>query len=377
MQYRKFTRDKLDVSLLGFGCMRFPVLNGDSSQIDEEKATEMLHYAIDNGVNYIDTAYNYHQGNSEIFVGKALKNGYREKVYLATKMPVWLAETYQDFEKLLDEQLEKLDVDYIDFYLLHSLHEKTWNRIEKLNILKFLDEAKEKGKIKYAGFSFHDELPVYKKIIDSYNWDFSLIQLNYMDRHYQAGIDGLKYADEKGISLVIMEPIKGGKLATGPEDVKQVWNKSSIKREPAEWALKWVYDFEEVSVVLSGMSTLDQVKQNIKLTSDSLAQSLTSQEHELIDEVSHLYRERTKVGCTSCDYCMPCPHGVSIPNIFSLYNNYYIYGTEDHSISTYKNFIDKGKDSSVCTECGECEQVCPQHLEIISLLKDADMALSK
>lgn len=377
MQYRKFTKDNLDVSLLGFGCMRFPVIDGDSSQIDEVQSTEMLHYAIDSGINYIDTAYNYHQGNSEILVGKALKNGYREKVYLATKLPVWLAKTYEDFEKLLDEQLAKLQTEYIDFYLLHSLHEKSWTKIEKLNVFKFLDEAKRKGKIKYAGFSFHDELPLFKKIVDSYPWDFCQIQLNYMDRQYQAGIEGLKYAAEKGISLVIMEPIKGGKLATAPSDVEAVWNKNSEKRTPAEWALKWVYDFEEVSVVLSGMSTIDQVKQNIALTNNSLPKSLTEEEHGLIGEVTKLYEERTKVGCTSCEYCLPCPSNVSIPNIFSHYNNFYVYGSEKHSIDMYEHFKKEGKDSSQCTECGACEQLCPQHLEIISLLKDADKALSR
>ena len=377
MQYRKFTKDNLDVSLLGFGCMRFPVIDGDSSQIDEEKATNMLHYAIDNGINYIDTAYTYHQDNSEIFVGKALKNGYRDKVYLATKLPVWLTESYEDFEKYLDKQLEKLQTDYIDFYLLHSLHEKAWAKIEKLNIFKFLDEAKRKGKIKYAGFSFHDELPLFKKIIDSYPWDFCQIQLNYMDRQYQAGIQGLKYAAEKSISLVIMEPIKGGKLASSPKDIEAIWNKNSEKRTSAEWALKWVYDFEEVSVVLSGMSTLDQVKENIALTNDSLPRSLTKEEHDLVDEVTMVYNERIKVGCTSCEYCLPCPSNVAIPNIFSQYNNYYVYGTEEQSISTYNKYKEQGKDSSQCIECGACEQLCPQHLEIISYLKDADKALSK
>lgn len=377
MQYRYFTKNRLKVSLLGFGCMRFPTIDGDSSKIDEDKSIEMLHYAIDNGVNYIDTAYNYHQGNSEIFVGKALKNGYREKVYLATKLPVWLADSYNDFEKLLDEQLKKLDTNHIDFYLLHSLHKKTWDKIVNLNIFKFLDEAKKKGKIKYVGFSFHDEFPLFKDIIDSYPWDFCQIQLNYMDRQYQAGIDGLKYAAEKSISLVIMEPIKGGKLSKTSDDILAIWNSSDIKRTLVEWALKWVYDFPEVSVVLSGMSTIEQVKENIETTDNSFPKSLTKREHELIDKVTNIYAEKTKVGCTSCEYCLPCPQGVVIPEIFSLYNNYYVYGTEEQSISSYNNLIEKEKDSSKCIECGECEQLCPQHLKIISFLKDAEQALSK
>ena len=198
-----------------------------------------------------------------------------------------------------------------------------------------------------------------------------------MDRQYQAGIDGLKYAAEKSISLVIMEPIKGGKLSKASDDILEVWNNSDIKRTPAEWALKWVYNFPEVSVVLSGMSTIEQVKENIEITDNSLPKSLTKREHELIDKVTNIYTEKTKVGCTSCEYCLPCPQGVVIPEIFSLYNNYYVYGTEEQSISSYTDLIEKEKDSSKCIECGECEQLCPQHLKIISFLKDAEQALSK
>ncbi len=377
MQYRYFTKDKLKVSLLGFGCMRFPIIDEDSGKINEAEATEMLHFAIDNGINYVDTAYGYHQGNSETFVGKALKNGYREKVYLATKLPVWLADSYEDFENLLDQQLKRLDTDYIDFYLLHSLHKKTWDKIVKLGIFKFLEDARDKGKIKYIGFSFHDEFPVFKEILDSYPWDFCQIQLNYMDRQYQAGIDGAKYAAEKDISLVIMEPIKGGKLANSPVDIQKVWDTSHIKRTPAEWALKWVYDFPEVSVVLSGMSTIEQVKENIELTNNSLPNSLTKEEHRIIDKVTSIYSEKIKVGCTSCEYCLPCPQGVAIPDIFSLYNNYYVYDTKEQSTSSYLKLIKDDKDASRCIECGECEQLCPQHLEIISYLKDGNQALSK
>ncbi|MFY9214208.1 MAG: aldo/keto reductase [Tissierellaceae bacterium] len=377
MQYRKFTRDNLDVSLLGFGCMRFPVLNDDPAQIDEEKASEMLKLAIENGVNYIDTAYNYHDGNSESFLGSFLHDGYREKIYLATKLPVWLVKSYEDFEKYLDEQLEKLKTDYIDFYLLHALHKKTWTRSKELNVFKFLDQAKAKGKIRYAGFSFHDELPLFREIIDSYPWDFCQIQLNYMDIQYQAGVEGLKYAAEKGISLAIMEPIKGGKLASAPKDIQAIWDQAVEKRSPAEWALKWVYDFEEVAVVLSGMSTLDQVKENLALTKNSLAKSLTEDEHRLIQRVIDLYKQKIKVGCTSCNYCLPCPQGVAIPGIFSRYNDYYVFGDKKRSRFVYNKYKNEGKDSSQCIECGECEQLCPQQLRIISHLKDADRVLSK
>jgi predicted aldo/keto reductase-like oxidoreductase len=355
--------------------MRFPVLDGDSGKIDKNLASDMLIYGIENGINYIDTAYPYHKGNSEEFVGEVLSKGYRDKVYLATKLPAWLTNSYEDFEKYLDEQLQRLQTEYIDFYLLHSLSEKTWNKIYGLNILKFLDEAKRKGKIKYAGFSFHDNLDIFKTIIDSYSWDFCQIQLNYMDRQYQAGLEGMKYADEKDISLVVMEPIKGGKLSNASTEIATIWDKSTIKRTPAEWALKWIYNFEEVSVVLSGMSTMDHVVENVKTASDAIPNSLTDQELEIIDEVTALYEQNVKVGCTSCEYCLPCPQKVSIPDIFELYNNMYVYGTEDISKNNYSRYIEQEIDASKCVECGACESVCPQHLDIIQYLKDADIVL--
>lgn len=375
MQYRYFTNSRLKVSQLGFGCMRFPTIEGDSGRIDKNLAMRMLHYAIDNGVNYIDTAYPYHKGNSEEFVGEALKDGYREKVYLATKLPVWLVDCYDDFEKYLDEQLERLQTDYIDFYLLHALSKERWETIYDLKVLDFLDEAKRKGKIRCAGFSFHDSLDVFKNIIDSYNWDFCQIQLNYMDRHYQAGIEGMKYAADKNISLVIMEPIKGGKLSNASKEISEVWDRSEVERTPAEWALKWILNFEEVSVVLSGMSTMEHVVENIKTASDSSPNSLTKEELALIDDVTSIYSRNIKVGCTGCEYCLPCPQNVEIPTIFELYNNVYVYGTEKESKNSYNRLIEFEKSPSNCVECGACESVCPQHIEIIKLLKDADKVL--
>ena len=377
MLYRNFTKDNLKVSALGFGCMRFPILDNDSSKIDEKEATKMLRYAIDNGVNYVDTAFPYHQENSEYFVGKVLKDGYREKVYLATKLPSYLIESHEDCNKYLDEQLKRLDTEYIDFYLLHALNKDRWNNLTSVDVLKFLDEAKKSGKIKYAGFSFHDDLDVFKEIVDSYDWDFCQIQYNYLDIDYQAGEEGLKYAHEKGISVVIMEPIKGGKLSNPSDEIAAVWDENHIKRTPSEWALKWVLNHEEVSLLLSGMSTMEHVVENIKTASETPPNSLNKKEMQLIDRVTDIYEEKIKVGCTSCEYCLPCPQEVSIPNIFQLYNDLYVFGTEENCKEAYEKYIENGIDASQCIECGICEGMCPQNLEIIEHLKDAHEVLSK
>lgn len=377
MHYRNFTKNNIQVSALGFGSMRLPILDNDSSKIHEEKAIEMIRYAIDHGVNYIDTAYPYHQGNSEYLVGKALKDGYREKAYLATKLPSWLIKSYEDFDKYLDEQLEKLDTDYIDFYLLHTLNKEYWDNLKALDVLKFIDEAKKSGKIKYIGFSFHDELDVFKEIVDYHDWDFCQIQLNYIDRNYQAGEEGLKYAYNKGISVVIMEPIKGGKLSNPSDEIKSIWEQNDVKRTPSEWALRWVLNHKEVSILLSGMNTIEQVKENIKTVSDAKANHLNEKEIELIHKVTSIYQEKIKVGCTSCEYCLPCPEGVSIPNIFQIYNDLYVFGTEDASKNRYKAYIDKEIDASKCIECGKCETMCPQNIEIRRHLKESHEILSR
>lgn len=376
MLYRKFGKLDFQASILGFGCMRLPIINQDPGKIDEEKAIPMIRTAIDQGINYLDTAYFYHKGQSEVVVGKALEEGYREKVMLATKLPVTRAKTHEDFDRLLNEQLTKLNTDHIDFYLLHGLSQKSWDHVQKLEINRFLDQALSDGRIRYAGFSFHDEYPVFKEIVDSYPWTFCQIQYNYMDTHYQAGTAGLKYASEKGLAVVVMEPIKGGKLAKNPPTVVQeLWNQSPIHRTPAAWALRWVWNHPEVTVVLSGMNTSEQVEENLLTASQALPHSLTSSELSLVDKVRDQYRSLTKIDCTACGYCQPCPSGVDIPSNFALYNDAHMYDELASSRFAYGQFFTPETRASACVECGQCEAACPQTLSIRAYLREVDQIL--
>lgn len=373
MQYKNFINDSIKVSTLGYGCMRFPLLDeNDNGSINEEESFKLLKYAIDNGINYIDTAYPYHNGNSEIFVGKSLKKIGREKIYLATKMPVWLCKKHEDYNSFFNEQLDRLQTDYIDFYLVHSLTEESFRNIVKNDIFSFLNQKKKNGHIKYIGFSFHDNLNLFKEIVDSYNWDFCQIQLNYMDENYQAGIKGLNYAKSKGLDVIVMEPVKGGKLATAPVEAKKYFNNLNSDYSLAQWALKWVYNLENVSLALSGMSNLNELKENIQVASETTENSLTTDELNAINNIKEYFNNKIKVGCTSCEYCMPCPSDIEIPTIFSMYNNAFIYNEKNKYIKEYSNLISENKDASKCIRCGKCEKICPQHLNIIDLLCDAD-----
>ncbi|EGD52309.1 aldo/keto reductase [Thermoanaerobacter ethanolicus JW 200] len=369
MQYRQFGKLNIAVSALGFGLMRLPVIDNDNSKIDEAEAIKMIRYAIDNGVNYIDTAWPYHGGNSEIVAGKALKDGYREKTFLATKLPTWLINEEEDMDKYLNEQLKKLQTDHIDFYLLHALDKNKWENMKKVDALSWAEKKKQEGKIRYIGFSFHDEYPVFQEIVDYYDkWDFCQIQYNYMDIDVQAGEKGLKHAASKGLGVVIMEPIRGGRLANPPKAVQDIWDTAKVKRTPAEWALQWLWNQPEVSVVLSGMSTFEQLKENIESAKRSGINTLTKEELEIVSKVRNKYKELSPIACTGCNYCMPCPNGVNIPRNFELYNEAHMYNIYEANRKAYKDLGDA--KASSCIECGTCESVCPQHLTIIDYLKE-------
>jgi uncharacterized protein len=368
MQYRKFGKVNESVSALGFGCMRLPMLQDGT--INEEEAIKQIRHAIDNGVNYIDTAYGYHNGASELLVAKALKDGYREKVYLADKNPVWYVKTYEDFGRLLNEQLDKLQTDHIDFYLMHALNKGSWENIKNLDVFKFIEEAKADGRIKYAGFSFHDEQEVFMDIVDAYDWDFCQIQYNYMDEYNQAGLAGLKRAAERGMAVVIMEPLLGGKLANvPPKEIQEIWDEADVKKTPAEWALRWLWNQPEVTVILSGMNSYAMIDENMRTASDAQVNSLTEKELELVNRVKARYKELTRVSCTACKYCMPCPAGVDIPGNFAVYNQAAVYNDWKGCSWSYNNMEEK-KRASACVECGKCEKVCPQALTIRQYLKD-------
>lgn len=371
MQMRK-TNNGDELSALGFGAMRLPTKKG---MINKEEAKKQIYYSIDHGVNFIDTAFPYHAGSSESFLGEILQGEYREKVKLCTKLPSWFVKSYEDMEKYLDTQLEKLKTDCIDYYLIHSLGEGGFEKLEKLGVLKFLESAKKKGKIKNIGFSFHDNKDAFKKIVDAYDWDVCLIQYNFLDENNQAGTEGLKYATAKGITVILMEPLKGGILAGEvPEKAQEIWNKSDIQRSPAEWALKWVLNHPEVTCVISGMGELEQVKENIRVANETTANSIPADEMELYKEVKEVYNELMVVDCTGCGYCVPCPVGVDIPQCFELYNQKYMFKGSNARMLYLGNLggvtNNKQAHAGLCNGCGRCANACPQKLDIPLLLKD-------
>jgi len=370
MQYRNFGKLDWKPSALGFGCMRFPTVDGDAANIDQEKTTEMLRTAVDAGVNYFDTAYPYHKEKSEAAVGKALQDGYRERVCIATKSPTWLLKESGDFDRYLDIQLERLQTDTVDFYLLHALNAKSWNNtILRLDILEQAEAALADGRIQHLGFSFHDNLEAFKEIVDGYDrWEFCQIQYNYMDITFQAGTEGLRYAADKGLGVIIMEPLLGGKLALDLPATRPLWDSAEQKRTPVDWALQWIWSHPEVSLILSGMSTLEQVQQNIESAKNSRIGLLGKKELAMIDKVRDVVNDLGPIPCTRCEYCLPCPNDVNIPRNFDVYNKAAMFEDLEGARNEYTRWIPDEEKASACIECDECLPKCPQQIPISTWL---------
>jgi predicted aldo/keto reductase-like oxidoreductase len=374
MRYRKFGNTGLDISALGFGAMRLPCLKDGS--VDEREAVRMLHYAMENGVNYLDTAYLYHDGASELAVSKALKGGWRDKTYIATKSPLWLVEKPDDFDRFLTEQLGKLNTDHIDFYLIHNIRKEYWqSRVIEFGLFEKALTAKAAGKINHIGFSFHDDFDTFKTVTDYYPWDFCQIQLNYLDVAYQAGLGGLRYAAKKGLGVVVMEPLKGGNLAAVPPSVLDVFNKAEFKRSPVEWALDYLWNMPEVSFILSGMSSFSQTEENIAYAERAYPGCLNEAEKAVISAAQREFKKITAIACTSCNYCLPCPNKIAIPYSFTAFNDYHMGNTERAKFY-YNDIVPRfGKTGADCTACLECEKLCPQGLKISALLRQVDKLL--
>jgi len=375
MRYRTVPKNGDTLSALGYGCMRLPSKRGS---IDEELAARQIYSAIDRGVNYVDTAYPYHNGRSESFLGKILpRNGYREKIKLATKLPHWSARSTEDMEKIFSSQLDKLQTDHIDYYLVHSLTGASWEKAKHKGVIEFLDKELASGRIINAGFSFHGASDEFSKIADDYDWTFCQIQYNFLDTSNQAGTAGLEYAASKDMAIIVMEPLRGGNLAKKPpKEIRDIWNRTGNNWSAAEWALRWLYNSPEVTVVLSGMNVDAHIDENIRIASEAQAGSFSTEESSLVAEAADTYRRLMKVGCTGCQYCMPCPAGVNIPACFAIYNSYHMFGDKGAKLQYLARnggiMQEKTSYASQCVECGKCLEKCPQGLDIPTLLKDVE-----
>lgn len=365
MEKRRLDKLGIETSLLGFGCMRFPTL--EDGKIDEILAEKMLDQAMAQGVTYYDTAFPYHNGDSEPFVGRVLNKYDRSSYYLATKLPVWMVETREDAEKIFEDQLKRLDKEYVDFYLLHALDKERFEKVKKLGLIEMCEKFRQEGKIRYLGFSFHDDYEVFEEIINSYDWDFCQIQYNYMDTDVQAGDKGYALAEQKGIPMVIMEPVRGGLLAGFSDDIEEMFRETRPDQSIASWALRWVGSHANVKVILSGMSTPEQVEDNLK-TFDHF-EVLSEKEQDTVKRVVDTLKGRVQNGCTGCRYCMPCPSGVDIPGSFRIWNDYHIYQIYSFVQNRWEKELSADAKPENCVECGACEEQCPQKISIREHLK--------
>jgi hypothetical protein len=365
MKYRLLGKTGEKVSVVGFGALRLPH-KGNVADVDEALGIESIRFAIDHGVNYIDTGYVYQGGNSERVVGRALANGYREKVYVATKLPIWMVQNLKDCDSIFEEQLVRLQADHIDFYLLHGLQKKFWQRACDLGVLRWAERLRAKGRIKHFGFSFHDSYEVLVEILGSYDWTYCQIQYNYVNEEVQAGTKGLKYAAKQGLGVIIMQPLFGGLLASPPQPIEEIWSNSHYKHRPADVALRWLWDKPQISMVLNGMSALEQVKENIDSACRSGVGSLSAKEAALVARLQEEYKKLSPIPCTKCGYCMPCPNGVNIPDNFQLYNRAAAVSSSGLFVvcRCLYNSLPKGQRASGCQECGICEEKCPQQIPI-------------
>ena len=366
VKYRKFGKTGWKVSALGFGLMRLPMLpdaKGDED-FDEKESIKIIRYGIDNGINYLDTAYMYHGGLSEVTLGKVLKDGYREKVKIADKLPVHLVKEPSDFDKILKEQMERIDVDHIDFYMFHGIGSSSLGKIKELGLFEKMEAAKADGRIGHIGFSFHDNTEAFKEVVDAYDkWEFCQIQHNYMDTQNQAGTEGYEHAAKKGIPIIIMEPLLGGRLARVPKEVEEVFRSYNKEHTPAFWALNWIWNKPGVVMILSGMSAFEQVEENIKTASESGINILSEEELKLFGVAEEKFRARKSIPCTSCKYCMPCPQGVNIPRNYELYNDAIIYDELGTPQWMYEFQVKESERADKCDQCRECEPKCPQEIK--------------
>ena len=371
MKYRTMGKLGIKSSAFGLGCMRFNGAASGDSVIDEQKAVSLIRRAIDGGVTYIDTAYVYLDKTSEIVLGKALQDGYRDKVTIATKVPPDLVNSRADMEAILAEELKKLQTDHIDFYLMHAMNKQKWEHMKAIGAPQFFDDMKKEGKIRYKCFSFHGPYEEFEYILNDWDWDMCQIQYNYMDINNQAGTKGLELAGSKGIPVVIMEGLLGGRLANAPDNVQALYDAFPVKRSPVEWAFRWLCNHPEVSVVLSGCNEAEQIDENLRIFDTVDTGIMSAEELKLMDDVRAAYISRTKIGCTGCRYCMPCPNGVNIPGLFSVWNNVSLYGIEPKDDWGFRMIMDKDAGADKCLACGACEAACPQHLNIIDSLNTA------
>ena len=371
MKYREFGKLGIKGSAFGLGCMRF---NGEASGdtiIDEQKAISLIRRAIDGGVTYLDTAYVYLDKTSEIVLGKALRDGYRERVTIATKMPMEYVHNREEMQALLDEELKKLQTDHIDFYLMHGINKEKWEYFKSIGADVFFEDMKRAGKIRYKCFSFHGPYEDFEYVIQDYDWDMVQIQYNFMDVNNQAGTKGLELAGRLGIPVVIMEGLLGGRLANAPENVQALYDAFPVKRTPVEWAFRWLCNHPQIATVLSGCNEAEQIDDNLRIFDTVEPNIMSDDELKLMDDVRAAYVSRTKIGCTACRYCMPCPGGVDIPGVFAAWNNMSLYGTDPKQDWNMQQIRAHDAGADRCLACGACQRACPQHLPIIDSLQAA------